>query len=137
MQDWDGDSDDEGGGEGGGLNDTAPGFVDQSEVPFSLDTTAQPASQLLVLAGDNLVTQPRKVVFPHTPTPSHPHTFTPLHPNAPTQLQVQRILIDYAKTAKKLDIKKLKGTMWGIIQEGERNVEEEEGEEEEEEVDEV
>lgn len=74
MQEWDGDSDDGDGGEGGGLSDTAPGFVDQSEVPFSLDTTALPASQQqqqLVLAGDNLVAQPRKVVFPCSP-----HTLT-------------------------------------------------------------
>ena len=30
-------------------------------------------------------------------------------------LQVQKIDIGYAKTAKKMDVKKLKGAMWGIL----------------------
>lgn len=36
--------------------------------------------------------------------------------------QVQKIDIGYAKTAKKMDVKKLKGAMWGLLTEnGEGN----------------
>ncbi|XP_064398390.1 condensin complex subunit 2-like [Halichondria panicea] len=65
----------------------AGGMADFPLDSQDVDDPSQPLTDLM-LAGDNLVPQPRKV---------------------------QQIHIEYAKTAKRLDVKKLKGKMWELL----------------------
>lgn len=84
-----------------GVGGVPSGDVTQAEFPLSQDTTFGDSSQGLsftnesvvdqtMFAGDGLVAQPNKV---------------------------QKIDIGYAKTAKKMDVKRLKSAMWGILTE--------------------
>lgn len=98
-----GDDDDDGGFDGVDVGNALPGQdITQAEFPLSQDTTLADSSQglsftnesgvdLTMFAGDGLVAQPNKV---------------------------QKIDIGYAKTAKKMDVKRLKTAMWGILTQG-------------------
>jgi len=98
LQDVDDDDDDVFNGSGTAGGEPGGDFT-QAEFPLSQDTTFGDSSQGLsftnesvvdqtLFAGDGLVAQPNKV---------------------------QKIDIGYAKTAKKMDVKKLKGAMWGLL----------------------
>ncbi len=110
-------------------NQTKGEFLNETHLLPPGDSQEQEQLRLadqLALAGDNLLAQPRRVrvictlilhTSPSTSTHTHTHTYiyTRTCTHTHTHTQVQQIHIDYARAAKKVDIKKLKSKMWEII----------------------